>query len=100
MFLLIPITLTKSEADVLSTLKQTSIYTKECFKYTIPYPEHTGPPALSSAGPYPSEPPLRLESGTTPHHQDYPTPVHGGRLEIGVLLLKVETKGRSKEQTN
>lgn len=57
----------------------------------IPCLEHRGPQALSSAGPYPSEPPLRRESGMTPHHLDYPTLVHGGRLEVWVLLLKVET---------
>lgn len=58
------------------------------FRNTTPYPEHTGPRALSSAGPCPSEPPLRPESGRTPLHQDSPTRVRGGRLEVWVRLLK------------
>lgn len=59
-----------------------------CFWTTIPYPERIGPLALSSAGPYPSEPPLRPESGRTHPHQDCPTLVHGGRPEAWGHLLK------------
>lgn len=55
--------------------------------YPIPYPERTGPQALSSVGPSPSEPPLKLESGRTPLHQNCPTLVRDGRLEACCLLL-------------
>lgn len=58
------------------------------FRTIIPCPERTGPLALSSAGPYPSEPPLRPKSGKTPLHQDCPTLVHGGRLEAWGRPLK------------
>lgn len=58
------------------------------FRTIIPCPERTGPLALSSAGPYPSEPPLRPKSGKTPLHQDCPTLVHGGRPEAWGRPLK------------
>lgn len=54
----------------------------------IPYPERTGPQALSSVGPYPSEPPLKPESGRTPLHPNCPTLVHDGRQEAWCLLLR------------
>lgn len=61
------------------------------FRSTIPYPERKGLQALSSAGPYPSEPPLRPKSGRTPLRQDCPTLVRGGRPEAwGHLLEKKE----------
>ncbi len=58
------------------------------FRTIIPYLERTGLRALSSAGPFPSEPPLKPKSGTTPLRQDCPTPVHGGRPEVWGHLLK------------
>ncbi len=60
----------------------------QCLRTIIPYPERIGPRALSSAGPYPSEPPLRPKSGRTRLHRDCPTLVHGGRSEAWGRLLK------------
>lgn len=62
------------------------------FRSTIPYPERKGPRALSSADPYPSEPPLRPKLGRTPLRQDCPTLVRGGRPEAWGHLLGEKKK--------
>lgn len=67
-----------------------------CHVSTVPYPERRGPQALSSAGPYPSEPPLRPASGTTPLHQDCPTLVRGGRPEAWGHLLRGRKEGKKE----
>lgn len=77
---------------VLECINLYTSYDSVYFKTTIPYPERKGPRALSSAGPYPSVPPLRPKSGRTPLHQDCPTLVRGGRPEAWGHLLKRKTE--------